>query len=168
MARNLDAVPAERIADFVLDVHDAVNIKLDKPAAVFPARAWKRYQMETCAEKGYGGYVDDLFFFLFTLALNYPVRFLRDTQLQRRYREFFDTLPQAMVHRPFGQTMARYMIDHPLRDEVELDGREALFWWVYDMYRAVFDQRGKERQTAGNRIHDADTVRKSIEAMRRK
>jgi len=133
-SKNLDQVPAEHIGDWVIDIHDRVNLKLDKPAADEPAAHWKDFQLHQFARNGYASYVEDMFFFFFTLAANYPLTWTQNTQVAEKYRDFFETAaPTAMAHRPWGKSMQKYLESHPL----DLSGREELMQWLYGMFTAV-------------------------------
>lgn len=136
-SRGLSAVEPEDVGEFVIHIHDSVNIKLEKDAANFPAESWLNYQIVRFAEEGYASYVEDMVFFLFVLAANYVPRFTKDTELEKYYREFFTLLPVAMSHRPWGATMASFLEAYPLKDSV-LCGREDLFIWVYALYQAIY------------------------------
>jgi hypothetical protein len=150
------------IEDWVVDIHDRVNLKLDKPAAEAPAPEWKEFQLQYFSQASYASYVEDMFFFFFTLAANYPLVWTQDTHMAKKYGEFFHTLPKAMAHRPWGEKMAKYISSHPLNDQVLSGGRQALMEWLYGMYVAVL---GPVRD--GEKIESFKTITKTMERMRK-
>jgi len=134
-SRDLDQVPAENMGDFFVEMHDCVNLKLEKQSALLPASAWAVIKLEEFREIGFPSYVEDMFFFLFTLAANYPLAFTPETQIEKHYRDFFQTLPMAMIHRPWGKIMHEYLKENPIT--TALAGRRELTKWLYGMYRRV-------------------------------
>lgn len=118
---------------FVCQVHDQVNLKLDKPAAKHGAKEWCRAQRAFFGEQGWDAYVEDMWFFLFAVAANYPRDFCLQTRMASRQRAFFQTLGTAMAHQPWGRQMQRYVQAHPLTDAI-MSSRESLMRWLYGMY----------------------------------
>jgi hypothetical protein len=152
----LEKVDSKKIGDWVVEIHDCVNLKLDKPTASDPdpIQHWKNFQLKRFAREGYESYVEDMFFFLFTLAANYPLAWTRDTQVAEKYRDFFHTLPEAMAHRSWGRKMV------PLTEEILSGGRELLMKWLYGMYLA------QPMLVAKDRKQSFETISKTMEMMR--
>jgi len=174
-SRSLPLTNPEHVGDWLVEIHDCVNLKLEKPAASVPdpIEHWKNFQVAKFAnipevsdghekQVGYASYVEDMFFFLFTLAANYPLTWTQDTQVADKYREFFQTLPKAMMHRPWGRKMADYTSQRPLTNEILSSGREALMKWLYGIYLQVPIQ--------GEQIEKPsfEVISKTMEMMRKK
>lgn len=102
-----------------------------------PAYTWTTIKLKELSEAGFSSYVEDMFFFLFTLAANYPRAFTPDTQAEKYYRRFFQVLPETMRHRPWGETMREYLRENPLSERGPLTGRDQLMQWVHGMYTRV-------------------------------
>lgn len=134
--QSLSLCEPKHIGEYACQVHDRVNLKLDKPACEHPPEYWIAQQRHYFQQHGWHSYLEDMWYFLFVIAANYPTRFCLDTRISRKYREFFTTLPAALAHRPWGREMAEHMIKYPL-DDAALSGRLALMQWLYSMYTAA-------------------------------
>lgn len=121
------------VGDYACQIHDRVNLKLEKEACSYPSDYWKLQQVANFEKGGWDSYVEDMWYFLFTLAANYPAQFALDTRVRDNVRAFFQTLPLALEHRPWGQYMKRYLQTHPLHDSV-MATRKDFMQWLYEMY----------------------------------
>ena len=124
------------LGDYVCRVHDKVNLKLEKEACHRDAEYWKRARIHEFQQAGWSdaSFVEDMFYFLFAVAYNYPHHCGTDTHVSRKYREFFTTLPRALAHRPVGKCIQRYVEAHPLEACDRLANRKNLLTWLYGMY----------------------------------
>jgi hypothetical protein len=155
---KLPKVLPRDMGDFVVDVHDMVNLKLDKPAAEEPASVWKERQLTKFSRDGYASYVEDMFYFLFTVTANYPLAFTDRTTLAKHYEELFTQVAQAMSpHRPWGIQMTNYLALRPIGPTLE-QGRNALMEWLYGLYRIVMPE---------NQQHSLKTIQATMEKIRR-
>lgn len=158
ISRDLNEIDHKDIADYVLQLHDKVNIKLDKENAKYPWTMWKKYQLSQFREDGYFSYVEDMFYFLFVLACNYPTQYTEETEQQEWYGYFFQNLPLSMNQRKWGQIMEKFMRRNNLKQA--LRSRQKLVEYVYDLYVLVLPEE--------NQITSLETICETIETIRKK
>lgn len=158
ISRDLSDVHYDDVGDYVLKLHDKVNVKLDKENAKYPYTMWKKFKMSQLRENGYFSYVEDMFYFLFVLACNYPTQYTEETETQKWYLYFFQHLPLAMNQRKWGQTMEKFMRRNSLRHA--LKSREKLVEYVYQMYMLILPDESEK--------HSLDTICETIETIRKK
>jgi hypothetical protein len=143
ISRDLDDVKSDEIADYVLKLHDKVNCKL--------------YQLSHFREMGYSSYVEDMFYFLFVVACNYPLNYTEDTNQKKWYQIFFEQLPLAINERKWGKTMEKYASRNPV--STALKSREKLVSYVYEMYQLVLPSQSEK--------YSLDSICKTIETIRK-
>ncbi len=124
----------DNLGEFLCDLHQKVNVKLGK-GTLRSAEEWKKYYIDKYMLEGWNVYVDDLFYFLFTLAFNYPQDWAHTSQIAAAYAEFFTLLPQAIPSEKFQSCFELQIKLRPLQEEV-LRTRQALVTWIYEIYKA--------------------------------
>jgi hypothetical protein len=137
----LDDCDAKNVGKFICELHHLVNAKLGKTSTLIrPAEEWAQYYADKCTIDGWNAYLDDMFYFLFTLAFNYPEDFAHSSRIAAAYAEFFNLLPKAIPSEKFQQCLELQMKLHPLEGEdgsgAILRTRQTLITWLYEIYKA--------------------------------
>lgn len=156
----------DQLGDFVCNVHDKVNLKLNKPAKDFPADFWKFQLLENPNEIDPSQKVFDMFYFLFAIAANYPARWAFGTQLSKHYQEFFTTLPRAINHTAIGKCMEEYIRRVPLTNLV-LANRSRLTRWLYGMFsKCAYPSNGKDDLKGQGDVPSLEEITSTINSIR--
>ena len=141
ISRDLEDVDESQVADYVLQLHDKVNCKLNKETSSKNWVFWKERQCEYFRRNGYRQYLEAMFYFLFVLACNYPTTFTLDTETNKWYEHFFRNIPLSMRQRQWGKIIEKYMRRNSLSEA--LKSREQLLNYVYGMFELTLPEMSK-------------------------
>lgn len=136
---SLHECEPDMLGDYVCQLHDKVNLKLEKPAASKTWEHWKQERLEHFRANGWSCH-EELFYFFFVLAYNYPRRFARGSNVAAKHKAFYESIAHSFTHTNLGKCMASYVDNNALTDTV-LSARVRLVSWVYDLYTACATMR---------------------------